>query len=358
MNIASRYLLKEFGRVLFLTITTFILIYFIVDFLERIDNFVEAGVPLTRVAFFFLMTIPSILFNLTPVGILVSVLISLGLLARNSEIVAFKAAGVSVFRLAMPIFLASILISVLLFVMADTLIPYTSARVNHIWNIEVEKQKEETHIRQNVWIRAPGGVFNFRVYDERNRTIEGVRIFYFDKDFHLIKRIEAAYGRLGENSWTLRDGITKEYLPDGEIKVRQFDREEVDLPDMPEEIAQTQRASEEMSSRELSAWIKRMESDGYDPLRYQVDLQLKYSFPFICAIMAIIGLPIAFWKEKGGGIALGVGVGIGLSFAYLVFLGLSRSLGYSGLLPPAAAAWLPNMLFSLLGFYLFTHVRQ
>jgi lipopolysaccharide export system permease protein len=74
--------------------------------------------------------------------------------------------------------------------------------------------------------------------------------------------------------------------------------------------------------------------------------------------MTLIGLPIAFWKEKGGGIALGIGVGIGLSFVYIVFLGLSRSLGYSGLLPPLAAAWMPNIIFALLGLFLFTHVRQ
>ncbi len=156
----------------------------------------------------------------------------------------------------------------------------------------------------------------------------------------------------------LYDGVVKTYGGGSDIKVHRFTREKKSLPDLPERFAQVNRASEEMSATELSVWIKQMETEGYDPLRYVVDLKLKYSFPFICVIMAIIGLPIAFWKEKGGGIALGIGVGIGLSFVYLVFLGLSRSLGYSGALPPVMAAWLPNVLFTVLGVYLFTYVRQ
>ncbi|MFH1090189.1 MAG: LptF/LptG family permease, partial [Pseudomonadota bacterium] len=143
MSIISRYLLREFGRILLFSLTGCVLVFLIVDFLEKIDNFMDAGIPLARVAWYFLLNIPWVFFNMAPVAVLVATLISLGILARHSEIVAFKAAGVSLFRLSLPILLASMLISVLMFVLSDTVIPKTSAGVNSIWTTEVEKRKDE-----------------------------------------------------------------------------------------------------------------------------------------------------------------------------------------------------------------------
>lgn len=359
MKIFSRYMLREFLKVFLLTMLVFLAIYYIVDFLEKIDNFSEAGVTAARIGYFFLMMAPSVVMYMTPVAILVSLLISLGIMARNSEIVAFKAGGVSIFKLSVPLFMMSMVLSCVIFLLSDMVIPYTSAQVNQIWDIEVEKKgKAAPHIQYDVWYRSPDRVFHLGEYNKLTRTVSDFSIYFFEGDFRLIKRIEARSARFLNGEWELIDGVEKEYKSGRQLIVDRFDRKLVRLEDLPEEFAAVEKAAEEMSLAELGEWITRMRMEGYDPLKYLVDYHFKISFPFICAIMAIIGLPIAFWKEKGGGIALGVGVGIGLSFAYLVFLGLARSLGYSGALPPVAAAWLPNTIFSLLGFYLFTHVRQ
>ncbi|MFH1091533.1 MAG: LptF/LptG family permease, partial [Pseudomonadota bacterium] len=200
--------------------------------------------------------------------------------------------------------------------------------------------------------------YYFKLFDRRNHTLEGVHVYKLSHQFRLSQRIEARTAVRTDGEWLFRDGLTKKYLPDGNFTVQHFDRQAMDLPEVSGSFVQTERSADEMGLRELTNWIRQMKAEGYDPLRYQVELHLKLAFPFICTIMTVIGLPIAFWKEKGGGIALGIGAGIGLSFVYLVVLGLSRALGYSGLLPPAAAAWLPNVLFILLGLYLFTYVRQ
>ncbi|MBW2619346.1 MAG: LPS export ABC transporter permease LptG [Deltaproteobacteria bacterium] len=359
MNIISRYILREFLKILLMTLLGFVLVFLIVDFLDRIDNFLEVQIPLSRVAYYFLMSVPSVIFHMTPVSVLVAVLISLGLLARNSEIVALKASGVSLYRLAIPIFLSAVLLSLLCFVLSDIIIPRTSAQANAIWNVEVEKQQDlSSPVHRDIWFRSESGLLNLRVYDRLKRTMNGVSFYRLNDGFRLVERTEAKSARWVNDRWEFHDGLVKTYLPDGQLSVRRFKREMINLPEMPDKFTQVTSSAEEMNFSELSDWIRRMEAEGYDPLRYEVDLHLKLSFPFICAIMALIGLPIAFWKEKGGGIALGVGVGIGLSFMYIVFLGLSRSLGYSGLVPPVVAAWMPNLVFTLLGFFLFTNVRQ
>ncbi|MBF0528019.1 MAG: LPS export ABC transporter permease LptG [Deltaproteobacteria bacterium] len=359
MNILAKYVLREFTKILALTLVFFIFIYLFVDFFEKIHNFLEARVAWTRVFYFFLMALPSVIYYLSPVAILVAILISMGIMARNGEIIALKAAGVSLFRLSMPILIAAVFLSVLTFVLADRIIPQTVSQVNEIWANEVQKHEESgTHIKHDLWLRGAEDILNFKTYNEKLKTVQGVVYYSFDQKYRLVSRLEASSGRWVEGRWELENGFVKTLAADGTIAVRRFERELFDLPKLPSQFGRLERATEEMSSHELAGWIESMAAEGYDPIRYEVDLQFKYSFPFICVIMALIGLPIAFWKERGSGIALGVGLGIGLSFCYLVFLGLSRSLGYSGLLPPVMVAWLPNLIFSLLGLYLFACVKQ
>ena len=359
MKIVTRYIWTEYCRLLGLTTLGLVTIYLVVDFLEKIDNFMEAGIAWGKIAYFFLMSLPSVVFYVAPVATLLAVLISLGLLARNSEIVAFKASGVSLLRISFPILLTSVGLSLILFVISDTVIPFTMARVNNIWNVDVEQSREAVSlVHRDVWFRSQNSIYNFRSYDTGSSELTGISIYYFGGDFILQKRLEAARGILENGHWQFDDLMIKTYKPGGVIEVERLNHDTVALPKLPDRFGQTERFAEEMSSRDLREWITLMEAGGYDPLRYLVDLNLKYSFPFICAIMALIALPLAFWKEKGGGIAVGVTVGIFLAFVYLVMLGLSRSLGYAGLLPPFMAAWFPNMVYVVLGLLMFSHVRQ
>ena len=359
MKIIHRYVLSQFLKVWLPTLTAFTGIYMVVDFFEKIDNFLESGLTLARAGQYFLYTLPTVVFQMAPVAVLVGILISVGLLARNSEVVAFKAGGVSIAGLSAPLVVASIFISGLMFIISETIIPDASTRANAIWNVEVEKDAAAgSTIQKNIWFRSAGGVFHFDSLDMEHDLLQGVSCFYFGGGFKLKRRIEAESGRRVDGEWELSHGQVKTFLSQGEISLKNFDRETFDLPKTPGNLGLKNRSADEMSTRELWAGVNRMEAEGYDSLRRRVELQMKFSFPFICVIMAFLGLPIAFWKEKGGGIALGIAAGIGLSFAYLVVLGLSRALGYSGLLSPVGAAWLPNLLFMSLGLFLFSRVRQ
>ncbi|MBW2085491.1 MAG: LPS export ABC transporter permease LptG [Deltaproteobacteria bacterium] len=359
MKVVNRYLLEEFIRTLGIILLSFVLIYLIVDFLEKIDNFLEADVPLIRVVYYYLMSIPAILFNVAPVAVLVSVMIFLGLLARHSEIVALKAGGISLYRVSIPILWMALFMSLLLFGLSETVIPYTSAQTNAIWNVEVEKRQDTSSGRyEDVWYKGEGIIYNFQVYDQPARVLEGVSLYRFDEKFVIHERIEAKEARWIDGRWLFFQGLVKRYLNDGELRLEYFDQAVFELPEMPEDFSRVTRSPDEMNFESLYRYARRVEAEGHDPVRYYVDLNLKIAFPLICFVMALIGLPIAFWREKGGGIALGIGAGIGLSFVYLVLLGLFRSLGYTGLLPHVAAAWLPVLIFILLGFFLFTLVRQ
>ena len=359
MRIITRYLLREFLWVLGIILVSYELIYLTVDFIEKIDNFLAAGVPFNRIVYFFLMSSPYILFNLAPVALLVSILISVGLLVRHNEIAAIKAAGVSIYRLALPILGASIVVGFFMFGLSEVIIPYSSAKANVIWSVEVTKKQDTSTGRfENVWFKGEGIIYNFRVYDSRANTLTGVSLYRINKKFSLRERIEATEARWVNDRWVFYDGVVKTYHQNGQLEVKSFDKAVFDLPEMPQDFMKSTRSAEEMDFRSLYQYANQIEAEGHNPVRYRVDLHLKIAFPLICLVMAMIGLPLAFWSEKGVGIALSIAIGVGISFVYIVFLGLSRSLGYTGLLTPIIAAWLPNLFFLPLGFMLFYLVRR
>ncbi|MBW2622458.1 MAG: LptF/LptG family permease, partial [Deltaproteobacteria bacterium] len=220
MRIINRYLLREFLWILGIILVSFELIYLTVDFIEKIDNFLAAGVPLSRALYFFLMSSPYILFNVAPVALLVSVFISFGLLVRQNEIAALKAAGVSIYRLSLPILGASVLIALFMFGLSETVIPYTSVKANDIWDVEVTKKQDTSSGRyENVWFKGEGIIYNFRIYDSRAHVLTGVSLYRVDKKFRLRERIEAREARWEEGRWVFFNGLVKTYKQNGQLMV-------------------------------------------------------------------------------------------------------------------------------------------
>jgi len=181
--------------------------------------------------------------------------------------------------------------------------------------------------------------------------VEGLSIFFFDKDFKLIKRIDAKKATWIKGIWYLNDGLIQEIEPDGSRKSIRFDYHSMKLPETPQSFERTMKAPEDMSFWELRDYTRRIREEGYDSTRCQVDLNFKLAFPFISLVLALVGVPLALRKKKGG-IPFGITIGIGISFLYLLTFGLARSLSLSGALPTILGAWMANLLFLLLGIYL------
>jgi lipopolysaccharide export system permease protein len=206
---------------------------------------------------------------------------------------------------------------------------------------------------------------HFDVYNEESTEAQGATFILLDEFLNLFQRIDAENAKFSPAGVLLTNAEIKDYtgLSGQEEKSFTLKREnELFIPDFPTPPPglgqQEEVPSEELSIQALQANISRLKSEGFYPVRQIVDLHFKISRSFITLIMIIVGLPIGFWREKGGSVALGLVPGLTLSFIYLVSLELSRTVGYAGFLPPFLAAWLPNGFFLLLGLYLFTYVRQ
>lgn len=368
MSIISRYLGLSFLKNWAMALAAFIILYTAIDFLEKIGDFLSKDIKAGTIVLFFAAQLPRVMVLMAPVATVVAVMVTLAVMARASEIVAFKAGGVSLYRLGLPVLAVGGGICLFTFLMSDLLAPRATAVANSIWLGQVRERLEASTVVRDVWLKAVRQIQHLGSYDEASGSVTALTLLFFDENGGLTRRIEAKTGRMAGGQLRLNDVMEKVYQdsdgPSGSPQRAGFivKRHPVytieNWPAPPSGFGRAMENSDEMSVAQLWRTIDRLSAEGFGPTRQRVDLQFKFSFALLSLIMVVVGLPIGFWKEKGGSVALGIALGLALSFAYLIIMELARSLGYSGLLPPLAAAWLPNMIFLLFGAYLFSYVRQ
>lgn len=364
MSLISRYLSLTFFKNWSLALTAFIVLYTAIDFIEKVADFMGKGIDFSTTVLFFLAQLPKVIVLMSPVATLVGVMITLTILARNSEVVAFKACGVSLYRLSVPLLASALAVSLGTFLLSDVLAPKSNAVANAIWQGQVKGRLNTSTVVEDIWLKGIKQLQHLGSYDEADGTVKEVTLIFTDDEMNLARRIDAQGGRFTENNLVLYNVKEKIYAdePGSDDRYVVYKTHPIqvisDWPSPPPGFGRVDQNSEELSVAELWRAIDRLSAEGFGPVRQRVDLHFKFSFALLPVIMVVVGLPIGFWREKGGSVALGLASGLLLSFIYLITMELARSLGYSGLLPALIAAWLPNLIFLLFGTYLFSYVRQ
>ena len=358
MKKISKYLIVEFFKLLAICLSVFISIYLIIHFFSRVDDFMEAGVSNKVMLLYFLYRIPYILVQMLPPATLIAVIILFTVMKKNNEITALKASGININQLLQPLLFLSMFLSVGLFLTSEIVVPYTSTRSNQIWRTEVRKKYSHTFYgRNNIWYKSHNAIYWFGKLNPTGTVAHDVIIYYFSPGFRLVKRIDAQVALWHNNQWHLKDGIALEWKPGKGYVSTSFDKMTAVLPDPTQTFAQVERKPEELNYWQLKRFAERVQREGYDASRYLVDLNIKLAFPFIVVVMILVGFPISLKVNKGGG-PVAVSIGVGLCFLYVLVLGVTRAVGFSGILPPFAAAWLANIVFSILGIYLISLVPR
>jgi lipopolysaccharide export system permease protein len=161
MTIITRYLIREVIKVFFLAFIAFATIFQLLDFFDKLDNFMERSVHWGTVAAYFFCQIPFVTQHMLPVAILLSSVITLGIMSRNRELVALKSSGLSLIRLSYPLILVSCCLALFLFIMNETLLPSLEEKKNRIWQSEVQRKPLQTFFRnEKVWYRGKDIIYH------------------------------------------------------------------------------------------------------------------------------------------------------------------------------------------------------
>jgi len=360
MKVLNKYITKEFIKLQILCQIIFISLLLMIDFVQKIDNFYEKGVtdPVVILSYF-LYKIPYIMALMIPFATLISVIVLFCLMKKNREITAIKTCGIDIMNLIQTIIAISLFISLFTFVFSESIVPYASSKSNEIWDVNVNKQDpKRLHKSPEVWYKSTDAIYWIRHFDSAKNIMEDPVFYFFDKNFRLIKRIEAKRAIWQDGKWKMEDGIIQEMQADGEYKTLKFDNLIPDIPETPDTFRERLIEPEEMNYSQLKEYAEEeVKNKGYDNTEYLVDLGVKVAFPFISLVLTLLGIPIAL-QLKVGGIPLAVAAGMGLSFLYYVVFSISSSLGHSGVFPPFLAAWTANILFIFAGIYLMMTVER
>jgi lipopolysaccharide export system permease protein len=347
MTILYRYVTREILIFFSIVLTAVISIYVAVDFIEKVDNFMEAGLPASRCAVYLLYKLPFIFVQMAPVGFLLSILAALGVMSKNNEVIALKSCGIGKNRLLKPTLILGFFFCGLLFVITETVIPVLMVNANQIWLQEVRKKNIYASKTNDIWMRAARQIVHIKQYSPEEKQISGITIHTFDDRFKLVDRVDAESGEFEKGRWQLYDAVEQIFDSDlaGDHRITLHDRLTADIDLNPDDLAQAAKRSDEMGLAELGRYIKKVEREGHGAVRYRVDYHSKIAAPFVFLFLSVLGTGIALRGKLREGIPLSITYGLGVAFLYWIFNSFCLSLGYAEMMPPMVAAWVANLVF-------------
>jgi lipopolysaccharide export system permease protein len=358
MSVIDRYVSREIIKFCAIILIGALGLYLVVDFFRRIDNFMEAGLALSRVRVYFQLKLPQMIAEITPFCILLGVLIPLGLMKKNNEIMALKSGGVNIYYLLRPVLIIGLASTVFLFLLSELVVHITLSKANHIWWTEVKKKSAVKLKQKDIWLKGNRSIYNIAYYDPQKKTIFKVTLNYLDKDFKLIKRIDAREAVFRAGKWMFFDVIEQELdQQDGTFRVASFKERAEPVDFLPDDLMRVMKNPEEMNVKELFAFIRDVESEGYDTTIYWVDFFNKFAYPFICLIMSFIATGIAVMGKVQKNFFVSIFTGLVMVFFYWVLHSFCLSLGNGGMLPPLLAAWFSDIFFSLMALVILLNVE-
>jgi LPS export ABC transporter permease LptG/LPS export ABC transporter permease LptF len=352
----DRYVLARFFAALFFVFLSIVILSLIVDYSEKADEVARNRPPAEAVAGYYRQFLVSLSVEILPFAVLIATLLGLGVLSRNNEDTAFKASGVSLFRLGAPILAVTLAASFGSFALGEYVLPAVRQQEavykNRIYGRRADYGLR-TEAERHWYFGRDGRIWN-REASAEGRLLSPA-VFEFDEGFRLVRRWSAREAAWDGGAWTLRQGWVRSFEGAREASFRNFLEDRVP-GDPPRVFGAERRLPDQMRLGELERYARRLKESGYPTDGLETALHNKLARPLLLPAMALLALPFAFRIGRRGALA-GIGVGLALGIAFLITSAFFVKLGEVGALPPFLAAWSPNVLFATAASYLLLRVR-
>jgi len=346
------YIINKFLGTYFFSIMLILSISVVFDVTEKLDNFVEHAAPLKAILFdYYVNFIPYYMNMFSPLFTFIAVIFFTSKMASNTEIIAILSSGVSFRRLMVPYLLSAAIIASISFTVGGYIIPHGNKIMLNFMDKYVKPIKQDN--ARNVQMEVEKGVIMYiERYEVSNNTGYRFSLEKFDGK-KLISRLTAetiswdsAYkwkvtNYLQRDFKGMRESITKGVSKDTTIRVQ------------PEEFFITSAEAPQLNNSQLGSYLKKQRNRGVGNIQgFEDEYYKRYSMPLAAFIMTLIGVSLSSRKVRGG-MGLHLGIGLALSSLYVLFSTMSTSFSVSGTMTAFEAVWLPNVVFLLIGIYLY-----
>lgn len=358
MRLLDRYTLRQFLGPLAWCVALFLILYLVIDLFGHLDELLRFRVPLAVIARYYGAMLPLILVQVTPFACLMAVLYTVGHLNRHQELTAMRASGIGPWVIVRPLLTAALLLSGAVLWTNERLAPAAATTVQALrddyleWPPDPARPPTESRPIKSLAVYGSGHTLLYaKSFDPQTNTLEDVVILEHGPDLKLRRKITAPKAEWTPGGWRFLNCTVVRFGANGRTlgKPVGFARKLIPVGDPPEVLRRSERQAQQMSSRELTAYITRLGPDSREATRkLRVELYAKFAVPFATLVVVLLAAPLAVRPGRGGTL-LGMGTAIAASLAFYGAHAFFLALGKGGWLPPMLAAWGANLVFGALG---------
>jgi len=355
MKILRNYFLKEFIGPLFLALAILTFVMLMGNLVKIVDLVIRKGVDIRSVSKLFLFLMPYLLTYTLPIAALTAVFLALGRLSSDNEIVAIKASGINLFTLILPLLIVGLILSLVLVIFNDRVIPYAHYATRKTL-VEVGIKNPTAALEPGVFINSFQKYILF-IYRIDENKLTNLRIYEPQGQGKPTRTIVARRGEFiaipEKNMIKLKliDGTSDEPDPENPNNFYKLNFKtyfmSLNLADV-QDGSQIKKKSKDMTIQELEDEIGRLKKEGIDPTPLITEINKKISLAFSCFVFILLGCPLAIItrrREKSINFSIAFLI---VGIYYLLLMG-SEALSLQGYLDPKIAMWLPNIILGAIG---------
>lgn len=361
MKRIDRYLMTRFAFNFAWAVIAFWAVFLIVHLIEHLDDFIDKGAPAQFVALYYVYFSPWIIILVAPIGVLLATLFCVGFLSKRNELLAMRAAGVSLIRLSLPLLFLGLLIAGGIFVAGETIYPAAEEGREELEEQFVRRSPRRGQVMMtNLFASGfDGRVFYFQRFNALLGEGQDVRIQEFQEG-RVEQLWEFDHFAFQDSVWIGTSGRSRIFADSADTAALYSSIDTMRFPaweETPSDFVRKKIDPERVSYTTLKAVVDRMRETGADTTVEETELALKIAFPTLNFLVVLIGFPIAS-RIKQSGMALNFGIAMGVTFVLRVLVEVFRSLGHNGDIPPVIAAWVPSILCAIGGLLLLLRVQK
>ncbi len=345
------YITKKFLGTFFYAIGLILSIAVVFDISENLDEFLSNEATLKEIVFdYYLNFIPYFANLFSPLFTFIAVIYFTSKMAYNTEIIAILSSGVSYTRLMRPYMISALILAIFSFSLGNYIIPPATETMNEFRLKNIDNKR--AGIKRDIHRQIEPGVYIYMRSYTPNDVGNNFTLERFEGS-RLVEKLTADNIRWNKETgkWVINNYWKRTIYDDYEVLERSY-RIDTTLNMNPEEFRIKKNEMETYITPDLKKEIKKMKSRGVNTIEWEIERHKRMATPFSTFILTIIGVGLASRKIKGG-LGLHLGLGLALSFSYILFMQISTVFAISGTAPIILSLWIPNIIYSLIAFFVF-----
>ena len=349
-GLLDRYVGRLYLRVTGLSFVALLGLFYIATFIDKSDKLFKGQASTDTVLQLLAYSTPQFVYYVIPIGALLSVLVSFGMLSKTSELTVMKACGVSLYRIALPVVALSLVWSAALFGLEQEILARANRRASALDDtIRGRPPKMLNPLNRHWVIGRDGAIYHYGFYDPRQRVLTGLSIYKPAPDgWRLASQTYAATAQYTDN-WVGTNGWMQD-LATRTPTWRPFTRATIPV-EPPDFFATEQNDADTMTVAQLRRYVAELSASGFDVVGLSVELQRKLAFPLVTFVMTLLAVPFGVSTGRRGTL-YGIGLGVVIALSYWFLMSVFIAIGKAGILSPVLAAWTPNIVVGAAAVYL------